>query len=85
MKKSLIMLFFVSAGIVIGCFVSHVTKDVSWLSWLSYGKPFGFTKPLELSLGVLNLSFSASFDLSISVILFTILSVLLCLAILRRR
>ena len=85
MKRSLIMLFFVCAGIVIGSLVGRATADISWLSWLSFGMSFGLTSPFVLDLGVLTLTLGITFDLTISVILFTVITVLLGLSLLRRR
>ncbi|MBQ4065617.1 MAG: DUF4321 domain-containing protein [Clostridia bacterium] len=85
MKRSLIMLFFVCAGIVVGSLIAQVTANVNGLSWLNYGMAFGITSPLVLDLGVLTLTLGATFHLSISVILFTVLSVVCGIAILRRK
>ena len=70
MKKSVIMLFFICAGIVLGTFVGYVSKDVSFLSWLSYGMNFGMTSPLHLDLGVMTFTIGMTFSLNIAVIIF---------------
>ncbi len=85
MKRSLIMLFFVCAGIVVGSLVAQVADGTAAFDWLNFGMAFGITSPLVLDLGVLTLTLGATFHLSISVILFTILSTLCGLAILRRK
>jgi hypothetical protein len=70
-------LFLILVGVVVGSLFSSLTKDVSWLSWLSYGLQFGMTSPLALNLGILSLTFSASIDLNVSVIIFVVLALLL--------
>ncbi len=81
MKFSFITLFFICAGIVIGCLVSVLTKDISSLSWLSFGMDFGLTSPLVLDLGVLTLTLGATFNLNVSVIVFVILAVICAVAV----
>ena len=41
----------VLAGIVIGSFIAQATAGISALSWLNYGKNFGFTTPFVLDPG----------------------------------
>ena len=40
-KKTLAFLFFLLAGILVGSAVAFFTKDIFFLSWLSYGINFG--------------------------------------------
>ena len=58
-------------GIVLGSFFADLTADVSWLSWLAYGRSFGIgsSAPLVLDLAVVRLTFGLSFHLSIGMIL----------------
>ncbi len=85
MKKSLILFFFVCAGIVVGALVASLAKNVSGLSWLSFGLSFGTETPLILNLGVLTLTLGASFDLSIAVIIFTLITSLVGLYFIKHR
>ena len=85
MKRSLLILLFVCAGIVLGTLVAKLSDGISWLSWLAFGMNFGITSPFVLDLGVLTLTFGATFNLSVSVILFTVIAVLCGLAIFRRK
>ncbi len=84
MKKTLIMLFFVCAGIVFGSLVAQLSKSVDWLAWLSYGMEFGITSPFVLDLSVLTLTLGASFHLNISIILFVVASVFAGLCVIRK-
>ncbi|MBQ7780051.1 MAG: DUF4321 domain-containing protein [Clostridia bacterium] len=85
MKNSLIILFFVCAGIVFGSLVASLTSSIKGLSWLSYGLAFGVTKPFILDLSVLKLTLGLTFNLNISVILFVTLAIVLAYWITNRR
>lgn len=65
------------AGIVIGSFISHATAGVSALSWLNYGKVFGFTHPFTLDLGVLVLTFALSIKITIGSIVGVLVAVII--------
>ncbi len=85
MKNSFIILFFVCAGIVIGSLVAELTAKIDALSWLSYGLNFGLTEPFILNLSVLKLTLGATFNLNISVIIFTAIAVIIAYNITGRR
>lgn len=78
MRKSFwLNLFLVCVGVVVGTLAASLTSDIPALSWLSYGLDFGMTSPLVLDLHVLKVTFGIGLNLSISVIIFIILSLLL--------
>ena len=56
-KNNWALFLLVLAGIVIGSFIAQATAGISALSWLNYGKNFGFTTPFVLDLGILVLTF----------------------------
>ena len=85
MKNSLIVFFFICAGIVFGSLLSSLTSGVKGLSWLSYGLAFGITKPLVLDLSVINLQLGLSFNLNISIILFVTLAIVMAYWITNKR
>lgn len=74
-------LFLVLVGIVLGSFVAYMCKSVSFLSWLAYGIDFGLESPLILNLGVMRLTFGISIELTLSTVIFVILSLLIGRAI----
>lgn len=84
MKRSWFYLLFLLAGIVIGSLVTELTAGIPWLSWLSYGLNFATESPLVLNLNVIRLTFGISVHLSISVILFCVISVLCGRALFRK-
>ncbi len=72
--KSWVLLLLLLCGVVIGSFLGHLTKDISWLSWLDYGMTFGIgtnagAGAFVLNLGVLVLTFGLSIKISIASIL----------------
>ena len=71
--KTLAFFLFLSGGIVIGSLVAVLTKDVSFLKWLAFGKDFGFS-PTEIDLIVLKFTVGAMLNLNVSIILCTIAS-----------
>jgi len=72
-KNSLVLLILMLAGVVLGGFIGHLTKDISWLSWLNYGQNFGINaadgSAFVLNLGVLTLQFGLQIKITIASIL----------------
>ncbi len=68
-KGTLVLIIFILCGIVIGGLIGQLTKDVSWLNWLSYGKEFGLVDPITLDLGVVRFTIGLMFDINISSII----------------
>ncbi len=58
-------------GVVLGSFIAELTKDISFLSWLSYGQSFGIgaPNPLVVDLIIVKVTFGAYFSLTIGTIL----------------
>lgn len=74
--RALILFIFLVSGILIGALIAELTKDVTALSFLSYGKAFGISpdNPFVLDLTVLKLSFGFLIDINISMILGILIS-----------
>ncbi len=82
MKRSKIYnAFLVLIGIVLGTFVGNITNGVSSLSWFSFGLDFGMNSPLVLDLGMMQLTFGVSINLTLAVVIFIILSLIIGRAI----
>ncbi len=75
--KTVFNLFLILVGIVVGSLVANVTANVPALGWLSYALDFGFAEPFVLDLSVLRLTFGLNVDLSVSVILFVLISLVI--------
>lgn len=65
-KNNWALFLLLLAGIVLGGFIGELTSGISGLSWLSYGKSFGFQNPIVLDLGILILTFGLSIKISIA-------------------
>ena len=54
MKRTLLLWFFILAGIVLGAMLASVCRNVPFLSWLSYYQSIGFNSdaPFVLDLSV---------------------------------
>ena len=68
-KNIWILIIFILSGIVIGGLLGEIALNVPVLSWLGYGQSFGLSSPIELSLGVLVLTFGLMFNISIASII----------------
>ena len=66
--------FPVLCGIVLGMLVATITKDVSYLSWLSFGLNVGMTSPLVIDLSIIGLTFGLTININVAVIIFIVLS-----------
>lgn len=73
MKKNLLFLFYILAGIVLGALLANLCAGVPLLSWLAYSNSIGFSPsaPAVLDLSVLKISFGFSMGVSVAQI-FTI-------------
>ncbi|MBE6613352.1 MAG: DUF4321 domain-containing protein [Ruminococcaceae bacterium] len=76
-RSKLYNFFLVLIGIVLGTFVGYICKGVNALSWLAFGVDFGLEAPIVLDLGVLSLTFGFSINLTLSVVIFVILSLVI--------
>ena len=73
-SKTLMFLFLLFSGIVIGSLVGEIAAGVPALAWLDFGLKFGLDSPISLSLGVISLTFGLSVNLTVSCIVFVLLS-----------
>jgi hypothetical protein len=67
-KNWLILLVFVLCGLVIGGLLGQLAANVSWLSWLNYGKEFGFS-PVTMDLGVVKITLGLLFKSNVASII----------------
>ncbi len=65
-KNNWALFLLLLSGIVLGGFIGELTSGISGLSWLSYGKSFGFQNPIILDLGILVLTFGLSIKITIA-------------------
>ena len=78
LRKNLILLFLLMAGVMFGSLLAAVTADVSWLSWLSYGDMVGIGvgNPLVLDLSVLKLAIGFELEINIAQIICVFFAIL---------
>lgn len=74
MKKTLYVILLICIGVVVGMLIANLSENISWLSWLSFGREFGLTSPFVLNLGIIILTFGMTLNLNISIIIFVVLS-----------
>ena len=67
-------LLLICAGVVIGSLVASLTKNIKYLSWLSFGLDFGTAAPVTLNMGIMQLTLGASINITVSVIIFVVLT-----------
>ncbi len=69
-KNNWALFLLLLAGIVVGSFLGHLAKDISFLNWLNYGMNFAIGDPnrnniVTLDLGVLVLHFGFGIKITI--------------------
>ncbi len=79
MKRTLLLLFFLLGGVVIGGLIASLCAHVGFLSWLSYACAIGFNPdaPFVLDLSVLQLSFGFFINISVAQIIMVGLAIFL--------
>ncbi len=76
-KNAWALLLMILAGVVLGGFIGELTKNVSWLSWLSFGQNFGLESPVVLNLGIIVLTFALQIKITIAGIIGILLAILI--------
>lgn len=76
-KRYWVFLIFLFSGIIIGGLLGELASNVSFLSWLSYGKSFGLTEPLLLDVNILQVSFGFSIQLNVASIIGILVAMLI--------
>lgn len=65
-KNFWILIIFILSGLVIGGLIGEIASKINGLWWLSYGKEFGLTSPLQLDLNVLKVTFGLTVKINIA-------------------
>ena len=68
-KSKLAVSLVLISGLIIGSFIGSLAQNVSFLTWLNYGKTIGLTQPLVLDLSFLYIQFGATISFTIAGIL----------------
>lgn len=73
-KNTWALFLLLLAGVVLGGFIGYLTRNVSYLSWLDYGKTFGLANPVKLDIGVMVITFGLTIKFNIASILGIVIS-----------
>lgn len=81
-KNNWALFLLILAGIVVGSFLGHLTKDVSALNWLNYGMDFAIgdannNNIVTLDLGILMLQFGFRIKVTIGSIIGIIAAIII--------
>ena len=68
-----ILFLFLLAGMVIGAFLCALLGKYPVFAWLNFGRVFGLTQPIVLSLGILSMTLGFTIDINIGGIIGMIL------------
>lgn len=68
MKKTLIFLMFLLAGLIMGSVLTRIAAEVSFLSWLCWGDSIGFGYPnaVTLDLSIIQLNLGMHLELNVA-------------------
>lgn len=77
MKEGRFWLFWILlfSGIILGGLLGELATQVSFLSWMGYGQTFGLTTPVQLDLGIIQLSFGVMFKLNVASIIGVLIAI----------
>ncbi len=75
-KRFWVFLIFLFSGIILGGLLGELAANVSFLSWLAYGKSFGLTEPLVLDISILQISFKFLVQLNVASIIGILIAIL---------
>lgn len=75
-KNVWILILFILSGLVIGGLLGELAGKIDFLWWLSYGKSFGLSSPIQLDLNIVQISFGLMFKINIASIIGLIISIL---------
>lgn len=67
MKKTLVFLFYLLAGIIVGSLLATLCAGVPFLSWLSYASSVGFAANNPACLDLIVIKFYFGFSMGVSV------------------
>ena len=67
LQRTLVFLFFLLSGIIVGALLASACADISFLSWLAYGKTIGLStsNPMLLDLSMIKVAFG--FEVGVNV------------------
>lgn len=76
-KSTWILILFILAGLVVGGLIGELAGQVDFLWWLSYGKSFGLSSPIQLDLNIAQITFGLMFKINIASIIGLVIAILI--------
>jgi hypothetical protein len=78
-KSTLILIFLLLGGFVIGGLIAHVTANILFLQWLGYGMPIGINNggAVPIDLALFKISFGFYMYINVAEVVCIILALLL--------
>jgi hypothetical protein len=73
-KNNVVFVLVLLSGLIIGSFIGTLAANVSFLSWLNYGKTIGLTQPFILDLDFFYVQFGCHVSFTIAGILGMLIS-----------
>lgn len=79
LKRNLVFLFFLLAGIIVGALLASVGSQAPFFSWLAYGKTVGIStsNPMILDLSMLRMAFGLEIGVNVAQIITITVSLLI--------
>lgn len=79
LKRNILLLFFLLAGIVVGAMIASVSTNIGFLRWLAFEGSIGFNphNPFVLDLSIIQLTFGFSMSISVAQIITIALAIFL--------
>lgn len=77
-KKTVVFILFLFMGVFLGSILTEVAQNVSFLSFLAWGKTIGIgvPNPINVDLVVLKFSFGISFQMNLAILICAIASLI---------
>ena len=76
-KNNWALVLLILIGVVLGGFLGNLVSGVPGLSWLKYGKTFGFSSPMVLDLGIMVLTFALTINITIAGIIGVVIAIII--------
>lgn len=65
-KNTIVFVLVLLSGLILGSFIGTLAANISWLSWLNYGKTIGLTQPFIMDLDFFYLQFGCHVSFTIA-------------------
>lgn len=79
MRKTIVFIFFLLGGTILGTFVGRISENISILSWLGINQSFGigYPQPIIIDLTIIKFNFGFILNMNLSQIIFILISIIL--------